>query len=185
MTAPPAGFRQTGAVTEESALIVAVPETEPAVGAHRARLDRAAGWGVPAHVTVLYPFMPPRLITADVIDELAALFTALPRFAADFTEVRWFADDVVYLAPTSDRPFRELTEVVWRRFPRFPPYGGAFDDVVPHLTIGHDHPRETLLAAATAVTAKLPIRASIHSVQLIGGTAEQNSWTTIHEFPLG
>ena len=42
-----------------SALIVAVAEAEPAVADHRERLDRAATWGVPAHITVLYPFLPP------------------------------------------------------------------------------------------------------------------------------
>ena len=43
----------------ESAVIVAVPAAEPAVRAHRQQFDRAAAWGVPAHVTVLYPFVPP------------------------------------------------------------------------------------------------------------------------------
>lgn len=170
---------------EESALIVAVPETEPAVGAYRTRLDRAAGWGVPAHVTVLYPFMPPQQITAEVVDDLAALFASLSRFETDFAEVRWFGEDVVYLAPTPDQPFRNLTAAVWQRFPQFPPYSGAHEDIVPHLTIGHDHPHQTLLDAAAAVTAALPIRASIHNVQLISGALEQNSWKTIHEFPLG
>ena len=37
-------------------------ETEQAVGPFRARYDRAAAWGVPAHVTVLYPFLPPSRI---------------------------------------------------------------------------------------------------------------------------
>ena len=44
----------------ESAVIVPVPEAEPAVGGLRAALDRAAVWGVPAHVTLLYPFVTPR-----------------------------------------------------------------------------------------------------------------------------
>jgi hypothetical protein len=32
-------------------------EAEAVVGDLRARLDRSAGWGVPAHVTLLYPFL--------------------------------------------------------------------------------------------------------------------------------
>jgi hypothetical protein len=43
----------------QSALIVTVPAAEEAVGPHRAHFDKAAAWGVPAHVTILYPFMPP------------------------------------------------------------------------------------------------------------------------------
>ena len=42
----------------ESAVLVPVPEAERAVSRHRARLDGAAARGVPAHVTVLYPFVP-------------------------------------------------------------------------------------------------------------------------------
>lgn len=43
----------------QTAVIVPVPAAEALVGSHRRRLDRAAGWGVPAHVTVLYPFLHP------------------------------------------------------------------------------------------------------------------------------
>ena len=43
----------------ESALLLLVPVAEAAVGAQRARLDSSARDGVPAHVTVLYPFLPP------------------------------------------------------------------------------------------------------------------------------
>ena len=35
----------------ESAILVPVPEAEPVVGRLRARLDRSAGRGIPAHVT--------------------------------------------------------------------------------------------------------------------------------------
>jgi hypothetical protein len=48
----------------QSAVLVPAPEAEPAVSHHRARLDRAAAWGVPAHVTILYPFVAPSAITA-------------------------------------------------------------------------------------------------------------------------
>src|ERR1700761_7063123 len=51
-----------GARDEQSALLIRVPAAEPAVGAHRARLDASARDGVPAHLTVLYPFLPPAQI---------------------------------------------------------------------------------------------------------------------------
>lgn len=43
----------------ESAAIVPVPEAESAVGEFRAELDPSARCGVPAHVTVIYPLLPP------------------------------------------------------------------------------------------------------------------------------
>lgn len=42
----------------ETALIVAVPAAEPIVSRHRFELDANARLGIPAHVTVLAPFLP-------------------------------------------------------------------------------------------------------------------------------
>ncbi|HEV8561156.1 MAG TPA: hypothetical protein VGR06_32930 [Actinophytocola sp.] len=60
----------------ESALIVAVPEAEPVVGRHRRDLDHSAQWGVPAHVTVLYPFASPARIDGDTIEAVRAVISA-------------------------------------------------------------------------------------------------------------
>jgi hypothetical protein len=43
---------------EETALIIVCPEAELAVREPRRRYDRAAQFGVPAHITVTYPFKP-------------------------------------------------------------------------------------------------------------------------------
>ncbi|MFL5994282.1 MAG: hypothetical protein ACJ736_08210, partial [Streptomyces sp.] len=43
----------------ETAVLVLVPEADGAVGKHREHLDMAASWGVPAHLSIVYPFMPP------------------------------------------------------------------------------------------------------------------------------
>jgi hypothetical protein len=42
----------------ESALIIEVPAAEAVVGRHRSELDANAALGIPAHITVLAPFMP-------------------------------------------------------------------------------------------------------------------------------
>jgi hypothetical protein len=42
----------------ESAIIIPIPEAEPIVGPLRLQYDGAARLGVPAHITVLYPFYP-------------------------------------------------------------------------------------------------------------------------------
>src|SRR5215469_12129185 len=168
----------------ETALIVAVPEAERAVGRFRATLDTAASWGVPAHVTVLYPFLPPERINDDVLTALSRIFKAIQGFDASFADVKWFADTVVWLAPQPDVAFRQLTAAVWRRFPEAPPYAGAHTDVVPHLTIGHDAPKHLLTHAAEAVSSCLPIRAAVESVRLIAGAPEPDSWRTVGEFRL-
>ncbi|QLQ34957.1 2'-5' RNA ligase family protein [Micromonospora robiginosa] len=169
----------------ESALIVAVPETEPAVRRLRSELDTAAGWGVPAHLTVLYPFLPPERIDDRVLTTLGEIFAAAPRFDVTFAEVKWFGDTVLWLSPQPDDGFRLLTEAVWRRFPEAPPYAGAHADVVPHLTVGHDAPKHVLARAAEDVAGHLPIRAAVDAVRLIVGAPEPHSWHTLSEFRLG
>jgi hypothetical protein len=76
---------------------------------------------------------------------------------------------------------------VWAAFPECPPYGGVFDDVVPHLTVG-ERRRGTLAelrAAEAAATAHLPVRTRIDRALLIAGTEAPDSWGTAHEFGLG
>ena len=69
-------------MTAESGLIVIVPEAEDLVGRFRIQFDSSAAVGVPAHVTVLYPFKPPHELTADVFQALEKLFSPLPAFHA-------------------------------------------------------------------------------------------------------
>ncbi len=168
-----------------TALIVPVPEAETAVGPWRTRLDTAASWGVPAHVTVLYPFLPPERIDDEVLAAVGSLVAGVRRFEVTFTHVDWFDQTVAWLAPRPPDPFRALTAAVWRRFPEVPPYEGVHTDSMPHLTIGHDAPYGVLREAADAVSAFLPIRASVGAVRLMRGSAEPGSWSTVAEFPLG
>jgi hypothetical protein len=101
----------------QSAVLVPVPEAERAVGGHRHRLDRAAARGVPAHVTVLYPFVPPSAITATVIAGLAGAVGSVSAFECEFAATAWFGEEVVWLAPRPDEPFRALTRAVSAAFP--------------------------------------------------------------------
>jgi 2'-5' RNA ligase len=169
-----------------SALIVPIPEAEPVVAVHRDRLDRAAAWGVPAHVTVLYPFLVPADIDEHTIAVLRRLAAAVPAFFLKLTGIGWFDDRVVWLAPDPAEPFRALTAAVATHFPATQPYGGAFTDILPHLTMGHDHPATDLQAAAADVQAHLPIHARVTAVRLITGRPEPGGcWTPLADLPLG
>ena len=123
-------------VEPESAVLIPVPETERIVSGHRRRLDRAAVWGVPAHVTVLYPFAAPSAITDATIAALADAVRSVSAFDCEFPATAWFGQEVVWLAPQPEEPFRALTQVVSAAFPGYLPYDGAFDEIVPHLTVG-------------------------------------------------
>ena len=168
----------------QSAVIVALPDAESAVARWRAELDVWAGRGVPAHVTVVTPFLPPAEINDAAVEALAAVIATVPAFEVDLARTAWFGREVLWLDPEPSGPFRALTEQVWRRFPQCPPYEGAHADLIPHLTIGFDAPRPDLQRAERIVTAALPIHTRVTHARLICGSLEPNSWRTVTEFPL-
>jgi 2'-5' RNA ligase len=129
---------------------VEIPDAEPTVAELRDRLDANAGLGIPAHVTVIYPFVPAGSVSQFRLDR-----------------VGWFGEDVVWLGPHDPRPFRVLTERVFAEFPDYPPFEGRFADVVPHLTVGHGHPVAELRAAEEAIRPHLPIEGTVTTVSLM------------------
>jgi 2'-5' RNA ligase len=170
----------------ESAVLVPVPEAERVVGRHRARLDGSAAEGLPAHVTILYPFVAPPQITAATIEVLAAAVGSVGRFDCEFPRTAWFGEEVLWLAPRPDEPFRALTRAVSAAFPGYPPYNGAVRDVVPHLTVGY---REAdgvagLRGAEAEILGALPVRARINRAWLMTGSREPGSWHAVAELPL-
>jgi 2'-5' RNA ligase superfamily len=156
-----------------TALIVAVPEAEPAVGDLRLRHDSSAAKGVPAHVTILFPFAPP-----DAIDEdaLRGLFARFPAFEFALDRVETFDEGVVWLRPQPMEPFADLTAAVYELYPDYPPYEGAHDIVVPHLTVSDGDFVE--------VDVQLPIAARAHEVTLIEEAEADGRWTVRLAFPL-
>ena len=167
-----------------TALVVAVPEAEDVVGPHRLRLDPLTALGVPAHVTVLFPFAPAATVDEALRSRLSGLFAGVPAFEFSLDRTGWFGTDVLWLAPEPEHDFRNLTRLVSEAFPEYPPYGGEFDDVVPHLTVADGAPRADMLAAEQHVSAALPIRSAARSVTLL---VEEGSghWRPGGSFSLG
>jgi hypothetical protein len=118
----------------ESAWIVQVPEAEPLVGKLRDQFDASAKLGVPAHITVLDPFMPPERITEAVLHDVHIAISAAQPFEFRLATVGRFPG-VLYLIRQPSAPFAVLTESIAHRFPEFPPYEGKFRSVIPRLTI--------------------------------------------------
>lgn len=168
----------------QSALIIKVPEAEPAVRWHRERLDTSAPSGIPAHITVLFPFIPPQTLDTAVLTELERLFAAVSGFSFQLDHTDWFGDDVLWLAPRDPAPFRALTQHVFEAFPAFPPFRGQFDEVVPHLTIGHGQPLNDLRAAEESVRAQLPVDGYVTAVTLMTQPSAGGHWTEAASFAL-
>jgi hypothetical protein len=155
-----------------TALIVAVPEAERAVGAYRLEHDWSAGVGVPAHITVLFPFSSPDAVEEAAIAEVVA---QVPAFVFALTAVERFDDGTVWLRPEPSAPFAALTRAVWERWPEHPPYEGVHEEVIPHLTVSE---------APIDVAIDLPIHAHARDVALIEED-DRGHWHERARFPLG
>lgn len=169
----------------ESALAVLIPEAEALVEPFRQQYDPSAATGVPAHVTILYPFKPPDDLTGDVIQILRDLFNELPAFTVSFNKIMHFPD-AIFLAPEPAEPFRQMTRLVADRFPETPPYRGEFNEIVPHLTVAQESDPQKLAGIAAdfkqAALNQLPISARINKVSLLVNSS--GYWQVRAEFHL-
>ena len=136
MGAPELRRRLRVTALPETALICRVPEAERYISQYRQRFDPSARRNVPAHVTILYPFMAPDLVDASVLATLQGIADTVPCFNYRMAETRRFPV-ALYLAPDPDTSFAALTDRVFRAFPDFPPFEGKFETVVPHITVAH------------------------------------------------
>jgi 2'-5' RNA ligase len=165
-----------------SALIVAVPEAEPLVHEWRLRYDNAR-LGIPAHITLLFPFVPAEDLDEKLFGELRGLFARQPAISFSLTRLAEFPDETLWLAPEPPKPFRRLTELIFERYPDYPPYEGIHDEVIPHLTVsaGDASLRDELDAA---LTPHLPVEAEAHEIVLLEELPDGH-WRTRQRFPLG
>ncbi|MEV4456077.1 2'-5' RNA ligase family protein [Microbispora sp. NPDC049633] len=133
----------------ETALVVEVPSAEPLVRGLRERYGFSPAYGMPAHVSVLYPFLPRERLDDGVLAGLRNLFAARRPFEVAFAKAGR-SRGVLHLAPEPDGPVRELTETVGGRWPEAVPYGDGL--AAPHLALAEGLPGDAGQAAGPPVT---------------------------------
>ena len=127
---------------------------------------------LPPHVTVLYPAPgePVEIARAlEPFDAFDVTFTRLDRFPG-----------VLWLAPEPAEPFVAMTEAMVARFPDWPPYGGSYSSIIPHLTVAQSQLDET----ASLIEPLLPVASRVESVVLFE-SADGRHWHEHATFDLG
>jgi 2'-5' RNA ligase len=172
----------SGVEVRRGGLIVPVPAAEAKVEPWMERYLPIWKLGVPAHVTLLFPFLTLDQLDANVQAELTGLFARTSAIEVTFSEVGRFPD-VVFLAPEPRSWFVGLTERLSAHF-GLQPYGGQHAEIVPHLTVAR-HPDPSVQATIAAELAHLlPIKATIHEVLLVEEEPDGH-WRHAARFPLG
>jgi hypothetical protein len=128
--------------------------------------------------------VPAVAIDEPVLRAVEAALAGLAPVRHRFNRVRWFGEDVAWVATDADHRFRAATDVAAAAFPDHPPYGGAHDDPTPHLTIGHADEAGLIHEAARAVASGLPVSAEVSAVDLWILGADRR-WAVARSFSLG
>ena len=145
---------------------------------------------IPAHLTVLFPFVPADRVDAELEATLRALFGPSPPFAYALARVASFPG-VAWLAPEPSAPFLDLIAATRAAFPDHPPYGDPTLEPVPHCTVGGDAGDEVddrvledmLGELREGLGAALPIPCRAEAVTLLVEQAD-GTWRRGPAFPL-
>jgi 2'-5' RNA ligase len=140
-----------------------------------------AAAGVPAHITLIVPWLPPEEITAADLEELEGVLHDVKAFDFELTHVDWFGRRVLWVAPEPPGPFLELINVLADRFAT-PPWEDEFDEVVPHLTVAHASDGVELVPVAADVAGRLPLACRAEEVWVMVGDGTR--WSRRHRVVL-
>lgn len=175
-------------MTLETALLVAASEAEETLAGWRRRhLAETVERGIPAHVTILYPFARPEELTSELDESLRELYASVDAFDYALTTVATFPGSA-WLAPEPAEPFLALIEMTRMRFPAYPPYGDPDLEPRPHCTVGaaeDPFALERMLAELRAgLDPALPISCRASAV-LLYRERDDGTWYEHATYPLG
>ncbi len=166
---------------DETALVVLVPSAEEHIFELRRTLNTIA---MPAHITVLYPFVRRSSLTSDVVSRLRNSLREVEPFNFQLSGIGWFEEHVLYLLPTPTEPFQRMTQLLVEAFPGYMPYRGEFAEIIPHLTVAEGANHSKLRDAARAIAEMPPIDADANFVCLMVHNVSGN-WEIHTMFRLG
>ena len=114
--------------------------------------------------------------------DLGDLFASQPAFHYRLPRVGRFPE-VAWLAPEPVEPIKELIALIVSRYPEYPPYEGAHDEVIPHLTVAEGG-AELQDEVEAALKPFLPVAAQASEVAMLVED-ESGQWHPGERFPLG
>jgi 2'-5' RNA ligase len=119
----------------ESALLIVPPRNVQAFAYPIREIHDSLSFNrVPAHITLLYPFVPPEQVD-DAIATLTPLCAAFPTFELTLDRYDRF-EDTLFLEPSDPGQVLELYQRLIAAFPDFPLYEGEHGgELHPHMTL--------------------------------------------------
>lgn len=150
----------------QTALVIPVPAADALLASVGVGYPETVREGVPAHVSLLYPFVPAAELDERVIKALGELLAEQGPMLVEFGEC-YHRGGFVAVRPDPLEGLTELVSTVRRRWPQVVPYEGRYGDVEPHVTLAVDASEETAVRIEQEVSAQLPISAELRKAWLV------------------
>jgi 2'-5' RNA ligase len=151
-----------------SVLAVPVPALEEVIRERTAAYDASFISADPnfvhAHITLLAPWASKP--TAEDLAQVGRIARAAGPFDVKLSRIGEFPDGIIHLIPEPDFELRELTSCLAAAFPQFPPYGGRYDDAIPHLTLDRRSTTVTPATVRASIGDLLPLAITVDRIDL-------------------
>ena len=138
--------------------------------------------GLPAHVTVAYPFAEPGSIDDAVAGLVAEVVARRAPWTMQLVERRRWPD-TVYASVEPEAPAVALQADLAAAFPSLPIYGGTIEVFVPHVTIAEGPAVDDPAVDEDPGWDDLPVTCAVSEVELIV-RGENGRWGTTRTFPM-
>ncbi len=165
-------YRGTGFL--KSALILPVRESESIAQPSRRNYTTDGAMGLLPHVTILYPFVAFSEWGACIREALETSLGRVSPFSFELAQLNRFpAHRALFLDPVPSKAIRDLTRIVTRAFPNYPPYEGTIpiDELHPHVTIAMGSTDQELVeiekSFSQEIADRLPLAVTAHEVWFV------------------
>jgi hypothetical protein len=170
----------------QTAIIVRVSEAEEVVEEWLRSYTSAGADGMPAHITLLYPFADTSRYVAGMGKLVDQALNGTGPIPFSLTSAEYFkgTPNTLYLAPDPAAPFVAMTKALVAEFPEYQPYGGAFPSIIPHLAVAQHDDLDVLVRIEDQLKPALPIEAVASEAQLMEHAPSPNGWRRRRSFDL-
>ncbi|MEU8484606.1 2'-5' RNA ligase family protein [Streptomyces sp. NPDC048641] len=149
---------------DRSALVITLPMANPLLEAVAEVSPALVRKGLPAHVSLLYPFLPAAELTAEVDAEVRDLAASLPAVETDLKDFVTAPRFVAVPVPA----LQAVADAFCARWPHIAPYGGRFGErPEPHVTLATGATDEEAELVRDRVRPLLPLRVVAWRVDLV------------------
>jgi 2'-5' RNA ligase len=168
---------------EPASAVIVRAHLPPGLERLRRRSVQNARDGLPAHLTLLYPFVDPSRLDRSVRAAVGAVAARNAPFDYQLvTAARW--PDTIYVAVEPTKPFVALQADLGAAFPKHPIYGEpAGFAFVPHVTVAEGDASEDPRLLDGPVWSSLPRAARAVALEVIADRGR--GWRLIWRLRLG